>query len=95
MDILERLQKWYFSQCNGDWEHEFGVSIENADNPGWIVTIDLENTELNNKKFREIEVERSTTDWFFCRIEDEKFKGFCGPMNLSEILEIFLSWVDE
>ena len=27
------LQSWYQSQCDGDWEHEFGIRIETLDNP--------------------------------------------------------------
>ena len=34
--VFQRLQKWYKSQCNGDWEHSFGIKIETLDNPGWI-----------------------------------------------------------
>ena len=36
---LEALQHWYESQCDGDWEHEFGVKIGTLDNPGWMVDI--------------------------------------------------------
>jgi hypothetical protein len=41
---LERLQRWYLGECNGDWEHSYGVRIDTLDNPGWIVTIDLHET---------------------------------------------------
>ena len=27
MDPLKRLQDWYISQCDGDWEHTYGISI--------------------------------------------------------------------
>ncbi|WP_239135544.1 Imm53 family immunity protein, partial [Actinoplanes derwentensis] len=27
-DALTWLQGWYATQCDGDWEHEYGVSIE-------------------------------------------------------------------
>jgi hypothetical protein len=33
-EILPWLQGWYATQCDGDWEHEYGVSIETLDNPG-------------------------------------------------------------
>lgn len=94
METLERLQNWYFAQCNGDWEHEYGIFIENADNPGWIVTIDITETNLEDKNFEEINVEQTEKNWFFCRVEDKKFKGFGGPFNLSEILEVFLAWTE-
>ena len=43
--MLERLQRWYLYRCDGDWEHSFGITIETLDNPGWMVTIDLQDTE--------------------------------------------------
>ena len=39
---LAWLQAWYATQCDGDWEHANGVSIESLDNPAgryaWICT---------------------------------------------------------
>lgn len=46
------IQKWYQAQCNGDWEHSYGIIIETIDNPGWSITIDLETTELEGKTFK-------------------------------------------
>ena len=46
MSTLARLEAWYLRQCNGDWEHLYGVTIETLDNPGWSVTIDLTGTKL-------------------------------------------------
>lgn len=34
-DVLGRLERWYAAQCNGDWEHTYGITIETLDNPGW------------------------------------------------------------
>lgn len=44
MDTLQELQRWYRSQCNGDWEHSYGVKIDTLDNPGWSVTVELADT---------------------------------------------------
>ncbi|MET9563851.1 Imm53 family immunity protein [Streptomyces tauricus] len=33
------MQNWYAQQCDGDWEHEWGVEIAMLDNPGWNVSI--------------------------------------------------------
>ena len=30
---LTWLQAWYMSNCNGDWEHGYGVSVRTLDNP--------------------------------------------------------------
>lgn len=94
MDVLKRLQNWYDSQCDGDWEHLYGVSIENLDNPGWMVTIDLIETDLKDKDFNEILEERTESNWIDCRVEENKFTGMGGTFNLTEILEVFLNWAE-
>lgn len=45
MDSIKWIQKWFFEQCNGDWEHGDGIQIETLDNPGWSVSISIENTK--------------------------------------------------
>jgi hypothetical protein len=55
MNEIIRLQTWFRSQCNGDWEHEHGVSIMSCDNPGWWVKIDLRGTHLAMRPFPPVE----------------------------------------
>jgi Immunity protein 53 len=45
---LDRLQRWYLSHCNGDWEHTYGVTMENIDNPGWTLTVQLAETTVQD-----------------------------------------------
>jgi hypothetical protein len=33
-DALDFLHRWYAAQCDGDWEHEFGIRLTTPDNPG-------------------------------------------------------------
>ena len=92
MSILADIQNWYASNCDGDWEHQFGVVIETLDNPGWRVTIDLDDTNLEGKEFQPIEDHQSEESWVDCRVEDNKFLGACDPDRLEEILSVFLGW---
>ncbi len=39
---LGALEAWYRSNCDGDWEHQGGLTIESVDNPGWLVTLRLD-----------------------------------------------------
>ena len=32
MSLIRWLEEWYKSQCDGDWEHLFGVEIGTLDN---------------------------------------------------------------
>lgn len=93
-DNLSWLLKWYSSQCDGDWEHGNGVQIGTVDNPGWYLKICLEDTELQDKLFQKIRIDRSEFDWIRCYIEDEVFEGVGGTFNLIEILQIFREWVE-
>ncbi|MDQ4120753.1 MAG: immunity 53 family protein [Acidobacteriota bacterium] len=92
MSVLDEIQKWYASNCNGDWEHGYGVEIETLDNPGWFVKIDLEETNLHGKSFEKFEKELSDEIWIHCRVEDNKFLGFGDEYKLEEILKVFLDW---
>lgn len=40
--MLKWLENWYSSNCDGDWEHGYGIRIETLDNPVWAVRINLE-----------------------------------------------------
>lgn len=51
MSPLTWLQEWYYSQCDGDWEHCYGVKIYASDNPGWCVNIDMLGTSVEGKEF--------------------------------------------
>jgi hypothetical protein len=88
------LLKWYYNHCNGDWEHGQGIHIDSIDNPGWSISINLEDTELQTKKFQTIEKECAEHDWFICFIKNNKFEGRCGPLNLPEVLQIFRNWAE-
>jgi hypothetical protein len=98
MDHLNELQEWYLSQCNGDWEHGFGVKIETLDNPGWTIWIDLEGTDITDKPFAEHAygvgdgAEVSGDEWLVCKVNNGKFEGAGGPRKLGEMIEVFLSW---
>lgn len=88
------LQQWYISQCDGDWEHGKGVEIGTLSNPGWFIKINIDETELQFKEFKEIFIERSEHDWFFCKSKDGVFEGDCGPFNFHEVLKTFREWAE-
>lgn len=88
------LLRWYHSQCNGDWEHGTGIHIDTIDNPGWSIAINLENTEFEDKKFQEVELEYTEHNWLICFKKNNVFEGRCGPLNLPEVLKIFRDWAE-
>lgn len=93
MSALQHLQDWYYAQCNGDWEHSYGISISNLDNPGWSLDIDLAETDLEGKVYEELRRDYDhPTDWLICYTRDEQFQARCGPLMLESAIELFLAW---
>jgi len=98
MDEITEIQNWYLEQCNGDWEHQFGLQISTLDNPGWSIEIDLTDTDLETKPFESIEegvgAESIEDDpnWYACKVRDNKFICHCGPLMLTNVLRMFLNW---
>jgi Immunity protein 53 len=81
MTPIDRLSEWYRAQCNDVWEHSYGVSIGTLDNPGWLVKIDIVGTNLEGRTF--IAEERG---------DPEQFVAAGGAGNLTELLDVFLTW---
>jgi hypothetical protein len=72
-DELINSRKWYSRQCNGDWEHGFGVDISTIHNPGWSVSIGLHDTAKQEAKFEPVRIDRKPTDWIQYWAEEQKF----------------------
>jgi hypothetical protein len=91
---MKELENWYLSNCDGDWEHQYGITIESLDNPGWRVLIDLTGTKLEQIGFEKINNAESESKWIVCKVENNKFIGAGGPQQLTEVLNIFIDWVE-
>lgn len=91
---LARLQSWYFRNCNGDWEHGNGIRIATLDNPGWSLVIQLAGTSLSGQPFEAVNLESGDDGWYHARVENDAFAGWCGPLGLEQLIQIFLDWSD-
>jgi hypothetical protein len=94
-NCLLRLQKWYTTQCNGDWEYRFGIRIDTIDNPGWSIRIDLTDTKLENEKWEDVRIDISEDNWILCWVNDKTFQGGGAPQNLIDLINIFLGWTEK
>ena len=88
------LEDWYVRQCDGEWEHSFGVKIATLDNPGWSLTVDLAETRKDGAVLEKVFIERSENDWICYRTAENRFEVYCGPKNLSEAVKLFVDWFD-
>jgi hypothetical protein len=93
MSHLKALQEWYAAMSDGDWEHEFGISIENIDNPGWVVSIDLEGTPLEGQQC-DVDTESADGEWLQMTSDGKKFKAACGPRSLDRAIGAFICFSD-
>jgi hypothetical protein len=91
---LTWLQAWYAAQCDGDWEHGYGLLIETLDNPGWFLRVDLAGTALSGRIFDRREIHRSEHDWLSVQLVDNRFEAACGPLNLGEAVHEFRLWAE-
>lgn len=86
---LERLQQWYADHCDDDWEHTYQIKIETLDNPGWVLRIDLGDTDLHNLEVERVIDERSETDWVQYEVKERQFIACGGIFNLEEMIGLF------
>jgi hypothetical protein len=93
--LLEWLQHWYAAECDGDWEHQFGVKIDTLDNPGWVVKVDLFETELHDLSIEYLHEERSEQDWLGIELLQQRFRGVGDLSKLTVILERFRQLVEQ
>lgn len=90
-DALNGLERWYMEQCDGDWEHSYGVKIDTLDNPGWKVEIELHETEWADLVVDRVIVSRSELDWFQYEVGNGKFLGMSGLGKLEHLVAMFLA----
>ena len=93
-NYVKWLEKWYKDNCYDEWEQSYGVKIDTLDNPGWMVTIDIIYTELEDKEFPMLKIDNSDDDWVQCKVEGGQFVGAGDKTKLSYIITQFKEWVE-
>ena len=94
--LLRFLQDWYLANCDGKWEHQYGVSIHTLDNPGWVLKIDTSRTTkpLCDRGSIDIEINDEVT-WMTHKIEDGVFIAAGGPQRLGDMIAAFKAEVEK
>lgn len=68
--------------------------IATTDNPGWHVTIDLAETELDGLSL-ELESCEDDTGWWLRKVHDGQYVTAGDPDKLELILTKFIEWKNE
>ncbi|WP_411850317.1 immunity 53 family protein [Stenotrophomonas sp. LGBM10] len=92
---ISLLQKWYARHCDEDWEHSYGIKIDTLDNPGWILAIDLADTEFSEVSLPRNRIDRSEVDWIQSEISQQRYIACGGVFNLEEMVVEFLIFAGE
>ncbi len=95
LNEIEWLSQWYQNNCNENWEHIFGISIRTIDNPGWAITIDLEDTDSNLQEMAWQYFETNDNDWYGYKVEDSKFEASGDPSKLNLLIRVFKNLIDQ
>ncbi|SFP23713.1 Immunity protein 53 [Cohaesibacter marisflavi] len=94
---VSKIEAWFKDRCDGDWEHQGGITIETTDNPGWYILIEFDDLKHGvDSTIKERNILRSDSDFimFNYQKEAQSLEISCGVNNLSEALEIFLGLED-
>jgi Immunity protein 53 len=91
---LGALQAWFAAHCDGNWEQEYGVTIQTVEEPGWELRVDLVGTPLEGIVLAREGVARADEDWCQVWCDGYTFHAVGGPHNLDELLGSFVSFAE-
>ncbi|WP_258314859.1 immunity 53 family protein [Streptomyces sp. Act143] len=63
--------------------------------PGWLIKINLEETELADREHPRRRATRDEHDWVMARTSEQMFHASCGPGHLAEAPSLFRTWASE
>lgn len=89
---IKFLQTWYANQCDGDWEHTYGIKAW-VDTDGYCqCTIDLFGTwsYLDEQDFKAV----GTKETFYCHKVGEQLVGEGKVEYVTFFLKTFKEWLD-
>ncbi|MBE9467091.1 MAG: immunity 53 family protein [Bacteroidetes bacterium] len=95
MEILDWIQNWFTDNCDGDWEHGYGIQIATLNNPGWEIEIDISNTSIANINIELILNEKGPQDWYSVKIENQKFNATGDSGKLKFLLGLFKKMIEK
>lgn len=90
---IQWLSEWFSSQCDGDWEHEFGVRLETLDNPGWRLCVDIVGTGVEGRVLPRSKADLGSGRWLWTSADGESYEASCDVRSLRELLAAFRRFV--
>ncbi|WP_370947156.1 Imm53 family immunity protein [Amycolatopsis sp. cg5] len=95
MSAFRFVQDWYAAHCDGEWEHEFGMTINTLDNPGWIIEIDIAHTGADGRRLTKALTEPGPGQWIWSWCDGRKFGAACDPASLEDAFARFRAFIEK
>jgi len=95
MEILEWMQNWFKTNCDGDWEKDEVIQITTLATQGWEVEIDISKTSIANLEITWILNEINRQDWYGVKVENQKFFAAGDTNKLIFLLDLFKQMIDK
>ncbi len=95
MEILEWIQDWFKTNCDGSWEKAEVIQITTLDNPGWEVEIDISKTSIASMNLKWILNENGKQNWYGVKIENQKFTAAGDSGKLIFLLGLFRKMIEK
>jgi hypothetical protein len=98
---MKWVESWYGRQCNGDWEHQRGLKVDTLDNPGWMLKVDLQGTDLAAFSLPDRDLGSSGTGtdgrpvaprWFHSQIRGGQYVAAGSADRLVDLFIAFRTW---
>jgi len=93
-EAFDWLQRFFLSNCDGEWEHTYGCKIDTMSDPGWIFHFDLNGTPYADKTLELLEDRTSSMIWTRCEIKNGVFEAQCGPRQLRDCIDLLRDVVE-
>lgn len=94
-DVLVRLADWYKEECDGDWEHQYGINLQfsSSTNLMWKIKVDLDYTLLEDLNF-EGNYHLNNIEYIYS-FSMSKFNGIATLNSLYFLLGKFVDFIEE
>ncbi|MEU1212740.1 Imm53 family immunity protein [Streptomyces sp. NPDC005790] len=79
------IPSWYASNCDGEWEHEYGIRMATTDNPGWHIEIDVSETDMEGANVERVRRDLPGGGWMIAWNDGTVFHAACDPLSLHEV----------
>jgi hypothetical protein len=96
MEILQWIQDWFKTNCDGEWEKGDAIQITNIDSPaGWDVEIDISKTSIANLDIKWVLNENGKQDWYGVKIQNQRFRAAGDATKLAFLLGLFREMIEK